>query len=116
MTHTKLLVIVGDNHMSATNRTAFDARAKIVADKVGAELLVLEPGQNASLLDVRVPHDLAPAVDAIHGTAMGFTLDPLEQSIDQAVRLVAESEGELAVKLSRHLDLLLAEQLCRVAT
>ena len=116
MTHTKLLVIVGNTLMSTPDRTAFDARAKVVADKVGAELLVLEPGQNASLLDVRVPHDLTAGVDAIHGTVTGLTLDPLEQSIDQAVRLVAESGGELAVKLSRHLDLLLAEQLCRVAT
>lgn len=46
------------------------------------------------------------------GNAMsGCAIDPLEQAIDQAVRLVAEAEGELAVKLSCHLDALLAKQL-----
>lgn len=41
-------------------------------------------------------------------------LDPLEQAIDQAVRLLNESEGEMAIRLSRHLDALLTGQLRRV--
>lgn len=42
-----------------------------------------------------------------------FVVDPLEQAIDQTVRLLPETEGELAVRLSRHLNILLAEQVKR---
>ncbi|WP_395599557.1 hypothetical protein AB4P95_20125 [Pseudomonas sp. A1437] len=69
----------------------------------------------ASVRDPHAKPEVAEAqsVEAVQGEAVSF-LDPLEQAIDQSVRLVAESEGELAVKLSRHLDALLAEQLKRV--
>lgn len=53
-------------------------------------------------------------VEALRDCTAGFALDPLEQAIDQTVRLVAESEGELSVRLSRHLDTLLSEQLKRL--
>ena len=43
-----------------------------------------------------------------------YVLDPLEQAIDQAVRLVADADGELATRLGSHLDALLAEQLLQV--
>lgn len=41
-------------------------------------------------------------------------LDPLEQAIDQSVRLVGESAGALAERLSRHLDRLLDMQIDRL--
>ncbi|WP_434771257.1 hypothetical protein [Pseudomonas entomophila] len=42
------------------------------------------------------------------------SLDPLEQAIDQSVRLVGESAGALAERLSRHLDSLLDMQIRRL--
>ncbi|QHC93856.1 hypothetical protein PspR84_04185 [Pseudomonas sp. R84] len=53
-------------------------------------------------------------VETLRDCAASITLDPLEQAIDQSVRLVAESEGELSTRLSRHLDALLSEQLKRL--
>lgn len=54
-------------------------------------------------------------VDPVASFSSGCMLDPLEQAIDQAVRLAAESKGELALRLSRHLDALLDEQLKKVS-
>lgn len=70
----------------------------------------------ASVRDPHAKPEVAEAqsVEAVQGEAVSFMLDPLEQAIDMSVRLAAESEGELTVKLSRHLDALLAEQLKRV--
>ena len=67
----------------------------------------------ASVRDLHAKPEAVEAepMTAVQGEAMSFMLDPLEQGIEQAVRLVAEAEGELAVKLSRHLDALLAIQL-----
>ena len=50
MTKTKLLVITNEGHMSSTSLAEFTARAQGIADKVGAELLVLGPGQGADLI------------------------------------------------------------------
>lgn len=47
----KLLVITNDHHMSDTQRTELTTRAKLIAEKVGAELLVLGPGQGADLIN-----------------------------------------------------------------
>ena len=266
MTKTNLLVITNDTHMSDTQRATLTAHVQAVADKVGAELLVLLPGQHAQLLDVRVTPDkattgeikeglrtcsasrgahlgsqptgftvprdqvelihkrvedigallyrwdsagkpaahvdcgvsilqkveattaqlrdelktgvisnrfipntlqseairlvaklinagavaliddqyvpgqlvfrnlkmdkedcglrdscanplpVAEPLAAVEGMAIDLSNDPLEQAIDQAVRLVAEAEGELAVKFSRHLDALLAIQLEQVSS
>jgi len=52
-----------------------------------------------------------PALAQVEGFA---GLDPLEQAIDQSVRLVSESAGALAERLSRHLDRLLDMQLGRL--
>ena len=70
----------------------------------------------ASVRDPHAKPEVAEAqsVEAVQGEAVSFMLDPLEQAIDMSVRLAAEYEGELTVKLSRHLDALLAEQLKRV--
>lgn len=46
-------------------------------------------------------------------TAVGFTIDPLESAIDQTVRLIAECQGNQEVRLTSHLDQLLALQLKR---
>ncbi|KQQ60140.1 hypothetical protein ASF84_05390 [Pseudomonas sp. Leaf127] len=40
-----------------------------------------------------------------------FTIDPLESAIDQAVRLISECQGNQEVRLTDHLDRLLALQL-----
>ncbi|MCF7557759.1 hypothetical protein [Pseudomonas petrae] len=53
--------------------------------------------------------------ETLHRLTSSYVLDPLEQAIDQAARLVADAEGELAIKLSRHLDALLAKQLLQVS-
>lgn len=70
----------------------------------------------ASVRDPHAKPEVAEAqsVEAVQGEAVSFMLDPLELAIDMSVRLAAEYEGELTVKLSRHLDALLAEQLKRV--
>ncbi|MCF7545567.1 hypothetical protein [Pseudomonas petrae] len=174
MTQTKLLVIVCEHHMSTTQRAEFDARVKAVADKVGAELLVLEPGQYATLLDVCVlpdkaapsqikeglcrcsasrsafyreqlcpdePHKVKAATalfgedpappNAIQGEAMSFMLDPLEQAIESAARVMRDELGHMAQismtlegsvpttsvykRMGDHLDALLAAQLARVS-
>ena len=77
-------------------------------------------GQLVSNLKVEVDtSDIESAlsrVEALQGFTEGFALDPLEQAIDQSVRLVGETEGELAVRLSRHLDALLDEQLKLVSS
>lgn len=198
MTKTNLLVITSAGHMSDDQHAKLTARVEAVASKVGAEVLVLGPGQDARLINVGVMPSKATAVEikeglrscsaartdyysdrlgggvagrsdllegidrlrkemrvqvdqilkrvedtgallyrwdragmpaahvdcgvdaivqegkpmaAVEGMAISYCLDPLEQGIEQAVRLVAEAEGELAVKLSRHLDALLAIQL-----
>lgn len=46
-------------------------------------------------------------------TAVGFSIDPLESAIDQTVRLIAECQGSQEVRLTSHLDQLLALQLKR---
>lgn len=54
MTQTKLLVVTNDHHMSTTQRAEFTARVQLIAEKVGAELLLLCPGQSADLIVVPV--------------------------------------------------------------
>jgi energy-coupling factor transporter ATP-binding protein EcfA2 len=75
-------------------------------------------GQLVSSLKVEVDtsdiESLVSKVEALQGFTAGFRLDPLEQAIDQAVRLAGEAEGELAVKLGCHLEALLGEQWKRV--
>lgn len=67
MTQTKLLVISNDNHMSTTQQTELTTRAQAIADKVGAELLLLEPGQRADLFDVCVTPGKATAGEIKEG-------------------------------------------------
>mgnify|MGYP001570500139 CR=1 FL=1 len=78
---------------------------ELVSDQYMGNRLMFRPAYRAPVVET---------ITAAQGEVVGFSLDPLEQAIDQAVRLVAEAEGELAVKLSRHLDALLLEQLKRV--
>lgn len=59
--------------------------------------------------------DAIGKAETLHRLTSSYVLDPLEQAIDQAARLVADAEGELAIKLSRHLDALLAKQLLQVS-
>lgn len=63
-----------------------------------------EPGSTTS--------ESIKAADA--GLSASTLLDPLEQAIDQATRLVSEATGALAERLSRHLDSLLDMQLGRL--
>ena len=61
MTKTKLLVITSDTHMTEAQRTALTAYVHDVADKVGAEVLVLPSGHRAQLIDVgEAPAKAAP--------------------------------------------------------
>jgi hypothetical protein len=94
MTQTKLLVIANDNHMSTTQRTEFTTRVQAIADKVGAELLLLEPGQRADLFDVcvtlgKVTPDEAKA--AVRGAA---------KSTDKADHVLSVDEQGRARELS----------------
>ena len=59
----KLLVITNDHHMSDTQRAEFTARVKLIAEKVGAELLVLGPGQGADLINGPLMPGKATAVE-----------------------------------------------------
>lgn len=115
MTQKKLLVITNDHHMSDTQRAEFTARVQLIAEKVGAELLVLDPGQCAGLMN-------GPA---IQGEVISSCLDPLEQAIESTVRMLrdehqqmaetgAQQDTALCDRLGAHLDALLAEQLNRV--
>lgn len=153
MTKTNLLVITSAGHMSDDQHAKLTARVEAVASKVGAEVLVLGPGQDARLINVGVMPGKATAVEikeglrscsaartgyygamlnsdanpvtAIQGEAVSFSLDPLEQAIESAVRLLrdehqqmadagAKQDSALCDRLGTHLDALLAIQLERV--
>lgn len=59
----KLLVITNEHHMSTTQRTEFTARARLIAEKVGAELLELDVGQSADLIVAPLMPSKAKAVE-----------------------------------------------------
>ena len=155
MTKTNLLVITSAGHMSDDQHAKLTARVEAVASKVGAEVLVLGPDQDARLINFGVMPSKATAVEfkeglrscsaartgyysarlnsdaspvtAIQGEAVSFNLDPLEQAIESAVRLlrdehqqmadaVAKQDSALCDRLGTHLDALLAIQLERVSS
>ncbi|MBA1200468.1 hypothetical protein G7009_01450 [Pseudomonas capeferrum] len=113
-----ILVITSNIALSETQLATSKAMAQAVAEKIGAEVLMLGTGQHAYLIGTERTEFKATSdsrlMTATQGETMSFMLDPLEQAIDQAARLLPETTGELAVRLSRHLDTLLAEQLKRV--
>lgn len=139
----KLLVITSEGYTSNPEHNKFIARAETTASKVGVELLVLEPGQNAFMLDgLTTPgkaaaggiksrlshclesresyqgHALRGHVEppkAIEGMALGVSLDPLESAIMSTAGLLAGATGQAAQRLDKHLAQLLDIQLNRVA-
>lgn len=139
----KLLVITIEGYTSNPEHDKFTARAEAIAAKVGAELLVLGPGQNAFMLDgLMTPggavadeiksrlshcsesreaywdHALRGHVEppkAIEGMALGVSLDPLESAIMSTAGLLAGATGKTAERLDKHLAQLLDIQLNRVA-
>lgn len=54
-----------------------------------------------------------PQLGEAHACSFSL-LDPIEQAIEQTVRLVGETSGDLAHRLSRHLDSLLEAQIDKV--
>ncbi len=139
----KLLVITSEGYTSSSEHDKFTARAEVIAAKVGAELLVLGPGQAAFMLDgLTAPgeeaaseitgglrhclesresyqdHALRGHVEppkAIEGMALGVSLDPLESAIMSTAGLLADATGKTAERLDKHLAQLLDIQLNRVA-
>lgn len=97
MTHTKLLVVSTDSHMSKSQRTTFTASVQAIADKVGAELLVLNPGQHAELLGVCDEPANAGAGEIKAGIFSGRFIPTRTQS--DAMRLVAGLINSGAVDL-----------------
>ena len=67
MTKTNLLVITSAGHMSDDQHAKLTARVEAVARKVGAEVLVLGPGQDARLINVGVMPSKATAVEIKEG-------------------------------------------------
>lgn len=59
--------------------------------------------------------DAIGKAEKLNSLTSSYLLDPLEQAIDQAARLIPDAEGELAIKLVSHLDALLAQQLLQVS-
>ncbi|CAB5583179.1 Uncharacterised protein [Pseudomonas putida] len=120
----KLLVITSEGYTSSSEHDKFTARAEVIAAKVGAELLVLGPGQAAFMLDgLTAPgeeaaseitgglrhcsesreaywgHALRSHVEplkAIEGMALGVSLDPLESAIRETVSLLNDQAVFLA--------------------
>lgn len=75
------------------------------------------PGTIAFKVDIDsagIDHAIGKA-EKLHSLTSSFVLEPLEQAIDQAARLVADADGDLALKLGSHLDALLAQQLLQVS-
>lgn len=88
----------------------------IVSPDLDAERKLGNPGAepDTKLVAFHLSEDRPPRLPAL-AQVEGFAgLDPLEQAIDQSVRLVGESAGALAERLSRHLDSLLDMQLNRL--
>ncbi|AMA46253.1 hypothetical protein [Pseudomonas alabamensis] len=88
----------------------------IVSPDLDAERQLGNPGAKPDIKHV-VFHLSEDGPSRLPALAQGEAfagLDPLEQAIDQSVRLVGESAGALAERLSRHLDSLLDIQLGRL--
>ena len=77
MTKTKLLVITNNTHMTEAQRTTLTAHVQGVADKVGAEVLILPPNHHAQLIDVGE----APAKTAIEEAAPVEVVNELKAGI-----------------------------------
>ena len=65
MAKTKLLLITSDTHMTEAQCATLTAHVQGVADKVGAEVLVLPSGHHAQLIDVHVTPGKPPAGEVI---------------------------------------------------
>ena len=88
----------------------------IVSPDLAAERRLGSPGAKPDTTHVafHLSEDGPSRLPALAQVAGFAGLDPLEQAIDQSVRLVGESAGALAERLSRHLDRLLEMQLDRL--
>lgn len=95
--------------------TIFNLREQAPAS--GKQLKSDSPGAIAFKVDID-SSDIDQAIgkaETLQRLTSSYVLDPLEWAIDQASRLAADAEGELAIRLGSHLDALLAEQLLRVS-
>ena len=93
MTKTKLLVITSNTHMTEAQRTTLTAHVQSVADKVGAEVLVLPPGHHAQLIEVGE----APAKAATDEAAPVEVVNELKAGIFSG-RFVPNSEQSAAMR------------------
>ena len=98
MPQTKLLVITSDTHMTEAQRTTLTAYVQGVADKVGAEVLVLPPGHHAQLIDVGE----APAKTATDEAAPVEVANELKAGIFSG-RFVPNSEQSAAMRTAARL-------------
>lgn len=122
-TKSELLIITSTEHMCDAELAGLTDKARLVMwlqEGAPTELKSseIEDGlcRCAESREAYWGHALRSHVEplkAIEGMALGVSLDPLESAIDQTVRLIAECQGNQEVRLTSHLDQLLALQLKR---
>lgn len=97
-------------------RAEYGRNVYIVSPELDAERRLGSPGAKPDIGQVafHLGEGGPSNVPALAQAEAFASLDPLEQAIDQSVRLVGESAGALAERLSRHLDSLLDMQLGRL--